>query len=155
MKWIFRLATHGLALAIGVGLGIYILPILTAPEGPSPASLQNAASEAQFTGAFSRELKGSDFLHWGEGSISLSSDRITHIGELAPGPDYKLYLTPKFIEDEAQFLAVKSEALRVGDVQMFNGFILDVPKDVDITRYTSVVIWCEAFGEFITAAQYR
>ncbi len=155
MKWIFRLATHGLALAVGVGLGIYILPILTAPEGPDPASLQNAAREAQFTGAFSRELEGSDFLHWGEGSISLSANQITHIGELAPGPDYKLYLTPEFIEDEAQFLAVKSEAVRVGDVQMFNGFILDVPKDVDITRYTSVVIWCEAFGEFITAAQYQ
>ncbi|KPD10963.1 DM13 domain-containing protein [Phaeobacter sp. 11ANDIMAR09] len=155
MKWIFRIITHGAALVAGIALGIYILPILTAPDGPDPGSLQSAANEAQFSAAFSRDLKGSDFLHWGDGSISLSPERITHIGTLAPGPDYKLYLTPAFVEDEATFLALKSEAVRIGDVQMFNGLILDVPDGVDITRYNSVVIWCEAFGEFITAAQYQ
>ncbi|MCT4559515.1 MAG: DM13 domain-containing protein [Pelagimonas sp.] len=26
---------------------------------------------------------------------------------------------------------------------------------MDINAFSTVVIWCEAFGEFITAAQYR
>jgi hypothetical protein len=39
-------------------------------------------------------------------------------------------------------------------VTSFDGFILDVPEGLDLSRYSSVVIWCEAFGEFITAAQF-
>jgi hypothetical protein len=30
-----------------------------------------------------------------------------------------------------------------------------VPQGTDLTAYTTVLIWCEAFGEFITAARYR
>lgn len=155
MKWIFRIITHGAALVAGIALGIYLLPILTAPEGPDPASLQNAANGAQFSAAFSRDLNGSDFLHWGEGSISLSPEQITHIGALAPGPDYRLYLTPSFVQDEAEFWAIKSQSVQIAPVNMFSGMILDVPAGVDINKYNSLVIWCEAFGEFITAAQYR
>jgi len=155
MRWIFRLVTHGIALVIGVALGIYILPILTAPKGPDAATLTAGAEGATYTGSFTRDLAGSDFLHWGTGSISLSPSRITHIGELAPGPDYKLYLAPEFVEDEAGFEAIKDASVRVGDVKMFGGLILDVPEGVNIEAYTTVVIWCEAFGEFITAAKYR
>jgi hypothetical protein len=45
--------------------------------------------------------------------------------------------------------------VQVGEVKSFNGFILGVPQDVDIEAYTSVLIWCEAFSQFITAARYR
>ncbi|WP_293577400.1 DM13 domain-containing protein [Phaeobacter sp.] len=155
MRWIFRLVSHGVACAIGFALGIYTLPILTAPEGPDAATLAAGAEGAAYTASFTRDLAGSDFLHWGTGSISLSPSRITHMGELAPGPDYKLYLAPEFVEDEAGFEAIKSQAVQVGDVKMFEGFILDVPEGIDINGYSTVVIWCEAFGEFITAAQYR
>lgn len=31
----------------------------------------------------------------------------------------------------------------------------DVPPAVDIEAYTTVVVWCETFSEFITAAKYR
>ena len=34
-------------------------------------------------------------------------------------------------------------------------FILDVPAGVDLAAYTTVLVWCETFSEFITAAQYR
>lgn len=155
MRWILRLVTHGTALALGVALGIYLLPILTEPEGPDPLRLTQAAAQARYSGDFSRDLAGSDFLHWGEGSISLSPTQITHIGALAPGPDYRLYLTPELVTTEAEFLAIKSQSAQVGEVKMFSGFILDVPPEINIEDYTSVVIWCEAFGKFITAAQYR
>ena len=155
MRWLFRLVTHGFALVLGFALGIYFLPIMTEPEGPGQAALQAGMAEAEFTGAFSRDLAGSDFLHWGTGSISLSAARITHIGELAPGPDYKLYLSPEFVEDETGFEALKSRAALIGDVKMFNGMILEVPQGIDVGAYNTVVIWCESFGEFITAAKYQ
>lgn len=147
--------SHVAALVIGIGLGIYLLPILTAPDSPDAAEIQKQAEAAMFSGTFTRDLSGSDFLHWGEGTVSLTPNMIVHEGALAPGPDYKLYLTKGFVENEAEFEAVKSGAALVGDVKTFGGLILDIPVGVDIHAYDTVVIWCESFGEFITAAQYQ
>jgi len=74
---------------------------------------------------------------------------------LSPGPDYKLYLVKEFVEDEEQFLKVKPDAKLIGDVKTFDGFLLEVPQDVDVASYSTVIVWCEAFGEFISAAKYR
>jgi hypothetical protein len=30
-----------------------------------------------------------------------------------------------------------------------------VPAGVNPSDFTTVIVWCERFGEFITAAQYR
>jgi len=155
MRWLFLLVTHLLALALGFALGVYTLPILTAPPGPDKAALEATAATAEFTGTFDRKLKGSDFLHWGEGEVRVMRDRIAHVGRLSPGPDYKLYLTVEFVEDEESFLKVKDQSARIGDVKSFDGFLLDVPSSVDVSAYTTAVVWCEAFGEFISAAKYR
>lgn len=154
-RFLILIITHAAMLAAGFALGVYLLPILTAPKGPDMAVLEAGAQDAEFTAEFTRDLKGSDFLHWGEGSISLSPTQIVHMGKLAPGPDYKLYLSPQFVEDEAGFEAVKVQSVQVGDVKTFDGVLLDVPEGIDITAFDTVVIWCEAFGEFITAAKYR
>ena len=42
----------------------------------------------------------------------------------------------------------------VGPVKTFENFVVALPAGVDVTRYNSVVVWCESFGEFITAARY-
>ncbi len=88
------------------------------------------------------------------GTVSISATQIIHQGRLAPGPDYKLYLAPEFVEDEEQFLAAKDRAQLIGDIKTFEGFLIDVPSGVDIEAYTTVVIWCETFSEFISAARY-
>lgn len=155
MKILFRLFTHGIALAIGFALGVYFLPVLTAPKSPDASELRDKSQDAAFSAAFTRDLKGSDFLHWGEGTISITDSQIVHMGKLAPGPDYKLYLTTDRAENEAEFNALKSSSVVIGDVKSFGGFVLDLPEDVDPSAYKSVVIWCEAFGEFITSAVYN
>lgn len=155
LKKLVLLGTHLAMLGLGFAIGIYTLPILIAPKGPDPAALVAAAQGAMFRAEFRRDLKGSDFFHWGEGTVSLAPQRIAHSGKLAPGPDYKLYLVKSFVEDEASFLAIKGESRLIGDVKTFNGFILDVPAGVDLGAYTTVLVWCETFSEFITAAKYR
>lgn len=155
MRWIVGLITHGIVFAAGFALGVYLLPILTAPPSIDRAMLEQTAKAAEFKAEFKRDLKGSDFLHWGEGSVSVGPNKVVHMGNLAPGPDYKLYLVPKFVEDEESFNAIKDQSLQVGDVKTFDGFIVDLPADVDLAKYTTVVVWCEAFSEFITAAKYR
>ena len=154
-RFFIALFTHGAALAVGVALGIYLLPILTAPPSPDSAMLEEKAQNAVFSAELTRDLPGSDFLHWGEGTISLTPTEIVHSGALSPGPDYKLYLAPEFVDDEDSFNAIKANAVQLGDVKTFEGFILNVPEGTDLEAYTTVVIWCESFGEFITAAKYR
>ena len=147
--------THGAALAVGFGLGIYLLPILTAPPSPDAASLAAMAEDAVYRAEFAQDLRGHDFLHWGNGTVSLTPTRIVHAGELAPGPDYMAYLVPRFVEHEDEFLPLKAESRVIGPVKSFRGFALDIPEGVDIEAYTTVLIWCEAFSEFIAAAEYR
>ena len=149
------LVSHVLVLGIGFGLGIYALPLLTEPEPPSAADLSALMGPTQWTGQFRRELKDSDALHWGEGLVSVGPRSISLLGKLAPGPDYKLYLSPEFVETEADFKRLKPQMQRVGDVRTFENFIVPVPEGIDPARYTTVVVWCETFGQFITAARYR
>ncbi len=148
-------ATNLLFAAIGFMAGIYMLPILIAPAPASPAQLEAAKTEALYQGQFRRDLKGSDWLHWGEGTLAIGRRSVAFQGRLAPGPDYKLYFSPEFIDNATDFLRLKSSLVRVGDVRSFGDFVLPLPPEFDPSRYEAVVIWCEAFGQFITAARYR
>ncbi len=147
--------THAAALAAGFALGIYMLPLLTAPKPPSLDELGASSSAARYNGTFRRDLKDSDLLHWGEGTVSVGQASISLVGRLAPGPDYKLYLSPEFVETEADFNRLKARMVRVGDVRTFENFVVPVPPGIDVSRYGTVVIWCESFGQFISAAKYQ
>lgn len=155
MKKLLLAASHLVALAVGFALGIYLLPILTAPDAPTAAEVTDIAGQATFSGAFRRDLKDSDALHWGEGTVSVGPRAIALAGRLAPGPDYKLYLSPEFVETEADFARLKPAMVRVGDVKTFENFVVAVPEGIDPARYSTVIVWCEAFSQFITAAKYR
>jgi hypothetical protein len=155
MKNLLLLSTHLAFGAAGFALGIYVLPILTAPPAPSHEQVQTQSSGALFRTDLRSDLRGSDLLHWGEGTVSISAEAISLMGKLAPGPDYKLYLAPKMVEDEAEFLAVKADSLLIGDVKTFDNFIVPLGAGVDPAAYSAVVIWCETFGEFISAGAYR
>lgn len=154
-KTLMLLFSHVAVLAAGFALGIYALPILTAPASPTAAEAASAAGAAAYTGTFRRDLAGSDRLHWGEGTVSVGQRNIALVGRLAPGPDYKLYLSPEFVETEADFLRLKPRMVRVGDVQTFENFVVPVPESTDVSSYKAVIVWCEAFEQFITAAEYR
>jgi len=139
----------------GVALGIYILPILIAPEAPLASDITAMSSSAAYTAEFKKDLTDSDALHWGEGTVNVGPENITLLGSLAPGPDYKLYLSPDYLETEEKFEQLKANMVRIGDVKTFDNFVVPVPSTVNINNFTAVIIWCETFGEFITAAQYR
>ncbi len=140
---------------VGFALGVYFLPILIAPEQPPAEMLTEAVASAQYTAEFKRDLAGSDLLHWGEGTVSIGSEMVAFTGKLAPGPDYKLYFSPVFVETEEAFMANRSSMRQVGDVKRFNNFVLSIDPAIDLTQFTTVIVWCETFGEFITAGRYR
>ena len=155
-KIFFLLAVSHLLVGLaGFAVGIYALPILIAPPAPSETEIQAMSTQVQYTAEFKKDLKDSDGFHWGEGEVSIGSDYITFMGELAPGPDYKLYLAKEFVETEADFNRLKPSMLQVGDVKTFNNFIVKLDGDIDPSQYNTVIVWCETFGEFITSAQYQ
>jgi len=140
-------------LVIGIGLGIYILPILTAETGLEQAELTQIRDSAMVSGDFRRDLPGSDFLHWGEGRIFVRANQIWLEGRPAPGPDYRLYLTPSFVDSKAGFQAIKQDSVQVGPIRAFENFPLPVPAGIDAPSWPALVIWCERFSMFITAAR--
>ena len=147
--------THVFAIAAGFGLGIYLLPILTAPESPAPDLVRASAASAMFTGEFRRDLEDSDAFHWGEGTLFVSDTEIVFDGRISPGPDYRLYLSPQFIETEADFEELKPQMVQVGHVRTFDDFVVEVSEMIDPADFNSAIVWCESFGQFITAARYQ
>ena len=154
-KLLLLTASHAVVAAIGFAAGIYALPILIAPPAPSAAEVSAVAAKAGFSGQFRRDLTDSDALHWGEGTVSIGHDAVALMGRVAPGPDYKLYLAPEFVQTEADFMRLKAKMLRVGDVKTFENFVVPLPPGTDPAAYNTVIVWCETFSQFITAAKYR
>ena len=154
-RLVWLTASHAVVLLLGFALGVYLLPILTAPMSPTAATVAKISDSAPYQGRFRRDLPGSDLLHWGEGEVAVGRQAIALNGRISPGPDYKLYLVPDFVENEGQFLKVKAQSVRVGDIKTFENFIVPVPHDIDIAKFSTVLVWCETFSEFISAAKYR
>lgn len=155
IKWIPNIVSHSLMLAIGFMLGIYLLPVMTAPPPPPQKAVQQVVLNARYLTLFVRDREDSDFLHWGEGAVAVAPDAISFIGDMAPGPDYRVYLSPQFVETEAAFNTLKPQMVDIGSVKNFKSFVVYVPPSVDIEQYNTVIIWCEAFSQFITSAKYR
>ncbi|QLE85175.1 DM13 domain-containing protein [Shewanella sp. Scap07] len=152
---VLLLISHAIIAMMGFAAGIYALPILTAPEAPKDQVIQQLASDVRFEAELRRDLVDSDMLHWGEGRIVIGAESISLLGSLAPGPDYRLYLSPEFVETEADFKRLKSTMVNVGPVKTFSNFIVPIADNIEPADYTSVIIWCESFGEFISAARYQ
>ena len=143
-------------LVIGFGLGVYFLPILTAEKGRDTLAIEAFSQSALRQGTFVRDLPGSDGLHWGDGVIMVSADEFWLDGEILPGLDYRLYLTPKYVETGAEFLKIKADSTQIGSIKAFESFALDIPAGgVEARNFPAVLIWCEAFGQFITAARLQ
>jgi hypothetical protein len=156
IKRITLLAISHLAVAgFAFLLGVYSLPIFMAPADPSSGALALSIKNTRYVATIADKLTDSDWLHWGKGTFSIGDDVVVFQGTLAPGPDYRLYLSPKFIQTESDFLQLKSSMVEVGKIKSFGNFILPISNQVDTERYNSVIVWCETFNQFITAAQFK
>jgi hypothetical protein len=155
MKKVLLIISHGTVLVLGFLAGIFVLPILTQPPSPDESAMVDIEVKALYSGEFDRDLRGSDLFHYGQGDFYLSPQYIGFRGTLAPGPDYQLYLSPKFVQNKAEFLANKATMQHIGQVRRFSNFLLAIPSSVNVADFNSVVIWCESFQKFITAGQYQ
>ena len=102
-KFLVLIESHLAAATIGFAAGVYFLPILTAPPAPTASEVEAAAGATEYSGEFRRDLRDSDALHWGEGTVYVGRESISLRGSIAPGPAYKLYLSPEFVETEVPY----------------------------------------------------
>ena len=84
-----------------------------------------------------------------------NAKRIWLDGEISLGLDYCLYLIPKYVETGAEFLQIKADSIQIGLIKAFENFSLDIQADVSIANFLAVLIWCELFEQFITAARLQ
>ena len=151
---VFLLMSHLTFLGAGTGLGIYLLPILTAQENASPNEINDVKKLAKYKGEFNRNQKGSDVFHWAEGELYVTDSEIAFRGQVAPGPDYKIYLTKAQAVDKNSFLEMKKEAVLIGELKNFGNFRKSIPDSVNVNEFTTVQLWCERFSKFIGSAVY-
>ena len=104
---------------------------------------------------FDRDREGADYFHWGKGDVRVYESAISFGGELVPGPDYRLYLAPHYIENKAEFLAIKAQSLESESLKPFNGSAFNNVSALGDPAPNNLVIWCEPFDEFITSARFR
>jgi hypothetical protein len=142
-----------LGTGFGVALGFFLFPFVFPPP-PALESLTEAdRSRLVATGMFIH-ANPSDPVHWGRGKVSVH-ERAVFLEpdfEVGPGPAYHVYLVPSAnVRREAD---VKDTMyVDLGRLRAFKGSQrYAVPAGVDLTKYPSVVIWCERFGVLISPA---
>ena len=102
-----------------IWFGGIFLPILIAEKGLDKASITALSGSVLRHGTFVRDLPGSDGLHWDDGLIMVNADRIWLDGKVAPRPDYRLYLTPKYVETGVGFQNIEAQSIQIGPVKVF------------------------------------
>ena len=142
---------------ISVSLAFWIVPYLSRDAAPSAFEVAEAVGENKtnciYTGEFSKDRKGSDLGHWGEGDICVTNKSVVFTGRLALGPDYYLYYASKYVETRQEFKGIKGRSVRGNKIKSFNGFIQDIPSYVDIEKVNALVVWCEMYGVYITSTK--
>ena len=103
-------------LSIGFGLGVYFLPIFTTEKGPDIASIAALSLRRCFAAFLSGICRGQ--LDCFE-VIMLNADRISLDGKVAPRPDYRLYLTPKYVETGCGIQTITAQSLQIGPIKAF------------------------------------
>ena len=71
---------------------------------------------------------------------------------MTPGPYYKLFLTPKYVDTKAGFEAIKARSVRVSNIKAFENFRPSVRTSVNADDYPAVLVWCEKLSIFISSS---
>ena len=148
-----------LGIAGGFAAGIFAYPFLFLNDIVATEQVPGAAGEStrglhvSATGTFIH-ANPKDPIHYGNGGVTVYQD-LVHLEadfEVGPGPKYHVYLVPE--QNITPMTNVeKTMFVDLGRLKAFKGSQnYPIPAGVDLTKYSSVVIWCEQFGVLISPA---
>jgi hypothetical protein len=142
-----------LGMGLGFALGIFFFPYLFPPPPAAERLTEADRSVLVATGTFIH-ADPSDSVHYGSGKVSVYEKTVFLEPDfnVGPGPKYHVYLVPKAnirrSEDVKGTMFVD-----LGQLRSFKGSQrYEIPAGVDLKKYASVVIWCEAFSVLISPA---
>jgi hypothetical protein len=143
-----------LGMAGGFATGIFVYPYLFLDDIVASEPLDNAAARSLVAKGRFIHANPSDPIHHGTGGVSAYRDlvRVENDFVVAPGPKYHVYLVPdKTVTPDTK--VPQTAFVDLGRLRAFRGSQnYSVPAGVDITKFGSVVIWCEQFGVLISPA---
>ncbi len=140
----------------GVALGFFLFPYVFPPPPAAEALLESDRSQIVANGTFIHATP-SDPIHWGRGKVSVYEKAVflEPDFEVGPGPKYHVYLVPAAnVRKEEQ--VAKSMFVDLGRLRAFKGSQrYQIPAGIDLSKYPSMVIWCEQFGVLISPADLK
>ena len=145
-----------LGTVFGVLLGFFIFPYVFPPPPATETLTEADRTRLVATGTFIH-ANPSDPVHYGRGKVSVY-ERAVFLEpdfEVGPGPAFHVYLVPKpSIRSSSDMKDVMFVDL--GRLRSFKGSQrYAIPAGIDLTKYPSVIIWCERFGVLISPADLK
>lgn len=140
----------------GVALGFFLFPYVFPPpevnETLTAAERTTVAGRGTFIHA-----DPSDPIHYGMGKVTVYRETVfLHDDfEVGPGPKYHVYLVPK---ENVRSSGDVSGTMFVdlGRLKSFKGSQkFAIPAGLDLSKFPSVVIWCEQFDVLISPADIK
>ncbi len=120
-----------------------------------------AEAQVTATAISSGQFQDADRSHQGDGTATLAETSDGRVVlqfadfSVTPGPDLEVWL----VADDApgtSAAVLASDWVSLGALQSPTGVqMYEVPSDVDVSDYGSVVIWCEDFGVLFAVASFR
>jgi len=154
-KYILVFVIGGLlGTAAGFALGIFVYPYIFLADIVAMEKVERpGARKVVATGTFIH-ANPSDPIHYGKGGVTVYQD-LLHLGsdfEVGPGPKFHVYLVPEKNITPSSNVA-KLMFVDLGRLKAFKGSQnYAIPAGVDLSRYETVVIWCEQFSVLVSPA---
>ena len=153
-RWLTVFLLGGvLGAAFGVALGFFLFPYVFPPPEAKEQLTQAESGKLVAKGEFIH-VNPNDPIHYGKGGVSVY-ENVAFLGEdfeVGPGPDFHVYLVPAAnIRDAGQVTGTMFVDL--GRLRAFKGSQkYPIPAGVDLSKFPSVVIWCQQFSVLISPA---
>jgi len=157
------LLTFFIALILGVAggfaLGIFVYPYIFLADIVATEMVPEKAAGQPERKVLARgtfiHANPSDPIHYGKGRVTVY-EGLVHLEpdfEVGPGPKYHVYLVPEKEVTPSTNVA-RTMFVDLGRLKAFKGSQnYDLPAGVELSKFGSVVIWCEQFGVLISPAK--
>ena len=154
MRWFKGFLFGGLfGTLFGIAVGIFLFPYIFPPP-QAMETLNKAEAGALVAKGNFIHANPSDPVHFGSGDVSVYQ-RSVFLGEnfeVGPGPDFHVYLVPK-ADIRSSSDVTDTMYVDLGRLRAFKGSQnYAIPAGVDLTKFPSVVIWCQQFSVLISPA---
>jgi hypothetical protein len=146
-----------LGTAAGFALGIFVYPYLFLADIVATEQVDTRAQRRLVASGNFIHANPSDPIHYGKGKVTVY-DSLVFLEpdfEVGPGPKFHVYLVPEKTVTPSTDVA-RTMYIDLGRLKAFKGSQnYPIPAGVDLSKYGSVVVWCEQFGVLISPATLK